>query len=102
MNLPKTVTIYGKDWKVIKDPKSNGGCFDGSDNTIEIGTRCKGDVLQFFLHEVIEAVLTSNLLRYRGPHNPAENGDYIFVFTHKDLENLTPQIALALKGILKV
>ncbi len=73
MKLPKTVNIYGKTWKVIRDPKSNGGCF--GNNEIEVGIREKSRVLNIFLHETIEAILTENFLRYGAPHTPHCNGD---------------------------
>jgi len=98
MKLPKTVKINDQVWKIIKDSKMNGGCF--GDGEIEIGTKEKRKVLSNFLHEVIEAVLTENFLRYSAPHSPVCNGDYMFVFNHKEFENIIPQIALAIKGII--
>ena len=101
MKLPKTVTIYGKEWKVTKDPKRGGGSSASSVPEIRIGTKYKSSMLENFLHEVIEAILMENLLRLQKPHTGNDNGDYIFVLTHEQFENIIPQIALALKDIIK-
>jgi len=99
MKLPRTVCIYGKTRKVVRNPKSGGGWFD--EEVIEIGTKYKARIPEIFIHEVIELVLAESCLRYATANNPTENGDYIFVCNHKEFTNLVPQIALALKDVLK-
>ena len=101
MKLPKTVTIYGKQYTVEKDRTRNGACVLSDTSEIVIGTAEKGRVLINFLHEVIEEILVENHHRYENHHLRPDRGDLVFVFNHQDFENIVPQIALAIKGIIK-
>ena len=101
MRLPAKVTIYGKEYKVVKDPTRNGARVCESTNVIEIGTLEKGRILNNFLHEVIELIFVENFCRYDNHYAIPGDKDIVFVFDHRDLENIVPQIAVAIKGILK-
>lgn len=101
MRLPKKVLIYGKEYTVVKDPSRNGACVYEKDNIIEIGTLEKGRILNNFLHEVIELILVENFCRYDNHYTCPRDKDMVFVFDHRDFENIVPQIAIAIKGILK-
>lgn len=101
MRLPRTVTIYGKQYVLKKDKTRNGACVFWETNEIIIGTAEKQNVLTNFLHEVIEQILVENHHRYENHHIQAQRGDLVFVFNHQEFENLIPQVALAIKGILR-
>ena len=101
MRLPKTVTIYGKEYRIVKIPIRNGACVNEVKNEIEIGTLEKGRILNNFLHELIELILVENFCRYDNHYTNPKDSDNVFVFNHRDFENIIPQIALALKDIIK-
>ena len=102
MKLPKKVIICGQDYKVIRKKKLLGGYFKSGNQEIGVGTNLTPQhILETFLHEVIEAILTERNLRYQLGYSTPDNGDYLFSFTHKDLENLVKDIQIALKGVLK-
>jgi len=100
MKLPAKVTISGIDYKVVKNPNRDGAHVNDETLTIEIGT-FGGEALNNFLHETIEAILRDNRLRYRNGYADTGSTGYIFVFTHKEFNNIIPQIATAIKEILK-
>ena len=103
MKLPGKVIIYGREWKVVKDPKSNGGnSVTAPRPEIHVGTKEKSRIPEIFLHEVIESILMDNCLRFRAPHVNSDNGDYVFIFNHQQFENIVPQIVLALKDVLEL
>lgn len=102
MRLPKNVMIGGMKWELTKDPKSNGGCFQTQPLHIEIGTRDKERMLGNFLHEIFEIVFFESLLRYRNIHTPADNGDYIFVFNHKEFDSVIAQITPIIEELIKI
>ena len=103
MKLPKDIIIGGRTWTIINNSKIKGGSF--KQNQITIGTKSKNtdEIIQTFLHEVIEAILSEKLLRFELPYNKPylENGDYLFVFNHRDFEESVKDISLALKEVLK-
>lgn len=88
MKLPKTLTVAGYEWE-IRRGKGHGACFDAVEHWIDVGTSGTDDQQwEWFIHELCEGILSDNLLRYRKPHTPAENGDYMFVFDHSEFELL--------------
>lgn len=99
MKIPSEIEICGKKNKVILDPSDNGGAFDENKCVIVIGTGIKADVPEVLLHEIIEAVFTTRLMRYALERAQAENGDYMFVFNHDQFELACKDIAVALRGI---
>jgi len=99
IELPKSVHIYGMDFPVKLNPKHNGGSINYE--CIEIGTDTPGLILQTFLHEVIEGILDVNGLRYQSTDHDNGNDDIMFIFSHKDFENIVPQIVTAIKDIIK-
>lgn len=96
IKIPNKVIICGREWDIKEDNNSGGGCFDGSKSEITIGTKYPKDIPDIFVHEVIEAILTERLLRYKIPRDCQDNGDLIFVFNHNDFERICPDIVLAL------
>lgn len=100
MRLPSKVTICGVEYKIVMNHNRDGAHVDNKNLLLEIGT-FNGQALNNFLHEIIEVILRDNLLRYRNCYINSGDVDYMFVFDHKDFSNIIPQIATAIKGILK-
>lgn len=99
MKLPKTISICGVTHKLITNPKHNGGTWDSTKKTIEIGTLCPAEVPEILLHEIIEASLSTRDVRFALEREDVENGDLIFVFNHKDFEQVIKDVACSLKGL---
>ncbi len=101
MKLPKTVFIAGQEWKVKLDPNLGGGHFEGGKAAITIGTKYPHNILNTFLHEIMEATLSKRNLRYVLGYDQPTNGDYRFIFNHREFENVIKDIAFSLKGFFK-
>jgi hypothetical protein len=103
LNIPKHILICGRNYKIIKDKKIDGGNFNCGKQEIRIGTRkgtTKDELSIAFLHEIVECILAERLLRYKLGYNVPQNGDYLFNFNHKDFENWICDLNLALKDII--
>lgn len=103
MKLPKTVIISGKTWKIKENKNLSGGNFRGSQFTIEVGTKYKQDVIDIFLHEVIEAILCEHNCRLNRYTLEQTKGteNFLFVFDHEQFRQLISNIAFAIKDIVK-
>jgi len=97
---PKKIVIGGKEWRISYDSKKSGGSFQTSDYTIKIGTKYKQDIIEVFLHEVIEAALSNRMFRW--PMWDNTNNRMIFVFDHNQFEEIIKDLAYALKPILSI
>jgi len=98
--MNKTIPIGGVEWEV-KTTNAYGGGFDNSIPGITIGTEVKKMIPVIFLHEVLEAIITERGCRYK--LNPdGGNGDIMFIFNHKEYDNITRDLALALDGLLNL
>ncbi len=102
MKIPKTVIIAGRIWKVITHKKERGGWYNSDKQQIDIGLEDASPerIRNTFLHEVMEAILSERLLRYKLPYTGDDNGNYVFVMNHIQFENATDDIGLALKEVL--
>lgn len=91
MKIPKKIRFSGYNWKVIltKDKnKDNGGSFSWKTKTININDRYdEAEIILF--HEVIEAILTENLVRYYGNEG---NTEYKFIFNHTEFCKIVKDI----------
>ena len=86
MKLPKTINVGGFEWEVRRS-RGAGACFNAVEHYVDIGCDCDDKrQWEMFIHEITEGILADNLMRYAKAHNPKENGDYIFVFSHNDFE----------------
>ena len=86
MKLPKAINLCGQTWKIVRS-KGGGGFFSCDTHEIEVGL--DGDdqrQWEIFIHEITEAIMTDNLMRYQKPYSDPSNGDYLFCFTHNDFE----------------
>ena len=100
MKLPKRIIIASTPWEIKYDKKQSGGSFREKDKLIIIGTLLKKHVLDTYLHEIIEAVLSIRNFRYF--IYPGSGNEKIqFSFNHADFENLIPDILMAIKDIIK-
>jgi hypothetical protein len=100
--IPQFVTIGGKTYKVVVDPKTNGGSFSCNKCMIYIGTQEGLEAArQIFFHEVWEGILTEKMYRYQKPFEEPENGHYVFVFNHDQMEESVKDFYLAVKDILR-
>jgi len=96
MKLPETINVGGVEWEVRRSD-GGGGCFDACDHWVNIGTDMDDKTQwEVFIHEITEGIMADNLLRYRAPHTPPDNGDYMFVFDHKQFEVMVAKPLAAL------
>jgi hypothetical protein len=96
----KKIPIAGVEWEVHTNDLYGGG-FDSSIPALVIGKAMPKMIPTIFLHEVIESILTERGLRYK-MNQDGGNGDIIFVFNHKEFDNIVRDIALALDGLLNL
>lgn len=97
--LPKAVNICGVQYRVRQDRRATGGAFDIEKAEIVIGTRVPHDVLDTFLHEVIEGIYAVRNMRYAKQVADPDNGDYVFHYNHEEHHHAMADIAAALKGL---
>lgn len=97
MKIPKTLCIFGYDWKV-KVVKSTdgygGGSFSWKTRSIEIKKDGYKEMEVILLHEIIEAVMVHNLARYYGQEG---NSEYHFFFNHTQFTKIIYDIFQVLK-----
>ena len=98
MKFPKTIQIDNQVWKVKISNNAIGASWVSCPGIIQIGAKnANADrVKEYFLHEVLEAIMTMHEHRFEKP-----NGEDIFVFTHQDFCYLVRSLCIALKDILK-
>lgn len=98
MNFPKTLIIGGVPWKIIFDKKVSGGEFRWKDHTIRIHAKYTDErKWQVLIHEIVEAILVNNSMRWSPAFDNVQAGDYLFSFNHKEFEIFTDELS----GILK-
>jgi hypothetical protein len=95
-----TISIAGAQWE-IKLEDTCGGGFDSSIPAIVVGTKMPKLIPTILLHEILEAILAERGCRYRLT-NEGDNGDLMFVFNHKEFDNLTRDLATALERFLNI
>lgn len=94
MNTQK-IKILGKEWTIKYEKSRSGGEFWGDKFEIIVGTKYPKDIPDILYHEIIEAILTERGLRYNR-YSQAANSGYMFVFDHKEFENLIVDISSVL------
>jgi hypothetical protein len=96
MKIPKKIKMFGYEWKVIigiDKNKDGGGLFNWTKKIIKINRRY-GDQDIILLHEIIEAILLENLVRYYGNEG---NTEYKFIFNHTEFCKIVKDIYQILK-----
>ncbi len=101
MKLPKKIIIAGKEWKVKKLPNQGGGSFESCPPEICVGTKWRSEIAISFIHEALEAILTERMHRYKLPYVAEDNSNYMFVMNHEQMAQVSRDLALALKDVLK-
>jgi len=99
MKLPKKVLIAGKYWKVRTDKTTNGGSFRGDLAEMTIGTQYPQDVLETFLHEVIEATLMERHCRFY-LYSAEGNESYRFFFNHEEFDHVVRDLSVTLQNLM--
>ncbi len=98
MRFPKHLIIGGVKWKIVFDKKTEGGEFYWGKHLIKID-RTYSDERRFqvLIHEISEAIMVNNMMRFQKSLSEVNNGDYLFSFDHDRFEIFTDELA----GILK-
>lgn len=99
-NLPKKITICGREWEIVKVNDASGGSFEGNTAKIKIGIKHQVRISNTFFHEVLEAILTERGHRYVKYADNTNDGR-IFTFTHAEFENIIADLDAALGKLLK-
>lgn len=99
MKLPKYQIISGKKYKTKFSPGC-GGTFDTGSCIIEIGDDDNNAIIECYIHEVIEAILTERIHRYQY-YSDGTNEKLQFVFNHADFVNIVKDIVVGLNGLFK-
>jgi hypothetical protein len=78
--IPKSIKMFGYDWKLIIDKNNNCDCgYNWGDYTIKLDEKWWQEEL---IHEICEAILTNLYYRY----SPQEGGmEKMFIFNHTGL-----------------
>jgi hypothetical protein len=100
MKFPKVLIISGIKWKIIFDRKTNGGEFYWATHTIKIDKKYSDErKFSVLVHEISEAILVNNMMRYQKTLAEVHNGDYLFVFDHDKFEIFTDELAGVIKQL---
>lgn len=99
MKLPKYQIISGKRYET-KFTSGGGGTFDTGACIIEIGDDKNNAVLECYMHEVVESILTERIHRYQY-YSDGTNEKLQFVFNHADFVNIVKDIVVGLNGLFK-
>ena len=98
MRLPKSVQIAGQTWRVIsRRSGERGGAFYTNPGIITVSAPANDDeAMQVFLHEVLEAILTTTNCRYERE----DDGNHLFCFDHRKLREVHKDLYGALRPML--
>lgn len=102
MRWPKQVTIGGVPWRIVFDTKVKGGEFRWRNHTIKIQADYS-DARKWLvlIHEITEAILVNNGMRFSPDFDQVHNGDYLYSFNHKEFEILTDELSGILREVMK-
>ncbi len=73
---------------------------DKQEITIGMKDATSDRIREILLHEIMEAVFSSKMMRYKLPYVEECNEHYLFSFNHLEFENCITDVALALKEVL--
>lgn len=80
MKIPKTIKLFGFNWKIIINKKVEGGSLVWQTKTITLGNKY-GEAESVFFHEILEAILMQNLHRY---YTNEDTSEFQFIFNHSE------------------
>jgi len=90
---------------LIYRPDSSAGSFntysDNGQGKIEIGLKWKDPSYRtnLLLHEIIEAILTDDMKRWKDPAGYGDENRMIFLFDHDYLCSFADKVAAALRSV---
>jgi hypothetical protein len=96
MRIPKKIKILGYTWKVLLTKnynKDGGGSFNWRKKTIKINDKY-GESEAILLHEIVEAIMLHNLVRYYGNEG---NSEFRFMFNHTEFCKIVYDLFAVLK-----
>ena len=103
INFPKSLIIGGVKWAIIFDKKTKGGAFYWHVHKIKIDKSYSAERrFQVLIHEVCEAIIVNNIMRFQKSLSEANNGGYLFSFDHDRFEIFTDELAGVLKQFTKI
>lgn len=99
IKYPKTFTAGGVRFGVRLVPGVEGA-FDSVSKTIEIGRNLDNDQdrVWAWMHETFESAAALQGRRYE---SGCETGDYVFVMTHKEMDQIIRAVALGVLDLLR-
>lgn len=99
--IPKSLIIGGVKWKIIFDKKVSGGELYWYEKEIKIDKGYPEErKFQVLIHEICEAIMVNNIMRFRKWPHGNHNGDYLFSFDHDRFEIFTNELAGILKQVV--
>jgi len=102
MKFPKSLIIGGVKWKIVLDKKTRGGVFYWGKHLIKIDKTYSWERrVQVLIHEICEAIMVNNMMRFQKSLSEVANGDYLFSFNHDQFEIFTDELAGIMKQITK-
>lgn len=102
MKIPKSIIISGITYTVILNSSLRAGArSSAAPPLIEICTKDehKQNIFEYFIHEVLEQILILHTLRYEINYIESRNENYMFVFNHKQFEDVTRDLAFVVRQI---
>lgn len=103
MKFPKSLIIGVVKWDIVFSNKTNGGEFYWYNHKIKIDKGYSQErKFQVLIHEIIEAVMINNVMRYSKNFSKVSNGNYLFSFDHDRFEIFTDELAGILKQFMKI
>jgi hypothetical protein len=92
--------IGGVNWNLILDKNTNAGEFLWGTHTIKIKNDLSDErKFNVLIHEIIEVIMTNNMMRFQKCVDNPNNGDYLFCFDHDKFEVFTDELSGILKNI---
>jgi len=103
IKFPKTLIIGGVKWSIVFDKKIQGGSFYWHEHIIKIDKSYADERrFQVLIHEIVEAIMVNNAMRFQLNLTAISNGDYRFSFDHGQFEIFTDELAGILKQFMVV
>lgn len=102
MRLPKKIRLGSRDYRIKRDRNYGTGYGRGNTKRQEIiigsGDKNEQDVFSTFIHEIAELAMLEESTRF---DRDGQSNDFIYIINHKDLDNITEDIASAVYPMVK-
>jgi len=96
MKIPKTLRMHGTTFKVVMTHDKNkphGGAYNWEKRAVYVNDRYH-ECESILLHELLESVMTEDLVRYYGNEG---NTEYKFMFNHTEFTRIVTHFYQVLK-----